>query len=280
MYSCMYDDVVYCLIGYDTDVGNGGVAMSGGQKQRIAIARALIKKPAVLLLDEATSALDAASERVVQQSIDALQKLKAQTTIVIAHRLSTIRNVDRICVIQDGKIAEMGSHDELMQSDGLYSDLVKLQIDSSDSLAIEEGVSIADEIAESSPQRVVDGDEVKDLTDEERENLKASSSSSSPAVDEEVEVVITKEDRSRTVKLIWARVMEHKEYVVLSLVSAAFYGAVYPCKQQSSIDDGQKEYNDDVLVDDVMIITTTTAACRLGSLFSEITEHLLFGQHS
>lgn len=236
-------DVMACrLIGYDTDVGNGGVAMSGGQKQRIAIARALIKKPAVLLLDEATSALDAASERVVQQSIDALQKLKAQTTIVIAHRLSTIRNVDRICVIQDGKIAEMGSHDELMQTDGLYADLVKLQIDSSDSLAIEEGVPVDEEIVESSSPRILDVDEVKDLTDEEREKLKTSSSSSSPAVDEEVEVVITKEDRSRTVKLIWARVMEHKEYVVLSLVSAAFYGAVYPCKQQSSTDDGLQEY--------------------------------------
>jgi ATP-binding cassette subfamily B (MDR/TAP) protein 1 len=212
-------------------VGNGGVAMSGGQKQRIAIARALIKKPAVLLLDEATSALDAASERVVQQSIDALQKLKAQTTIVIAHRLSTIRNVDRICVIQDGKIAEMGSHDELMQTDGLYADLVKLQMDSNDSLAIEEGLPVDEEIVESSSPQVVvvEGDEVKDLTDEERQKLKTSSLSS--AVDEEVEVVITKEDRSRTVKLIWARVMDHKEYMVLSLVSAAFYGAVYPCKQ-------------------------------------------------
>ena len=212
-------------------MGNGGVAMSGGQKQRIAIARALIKKPAVLLLDEATSALDAASERVVQQSIDALQKLKAQTTIVIAHRLSTIRNVDRICVIQDGKIAEMGSHDELMQTDGLYADLVKLQMDSNDSLAIEEGLPVDEEIVESSSPQVVvvEGDEVKDLTDEERQKLKTSSLSS--AVDEEVEVVITKEDRSRTVKLIWARVMDHKEYMVLSLVSAAFYGAVYPCKQ-------------------------------------------------
>jgi ATP-binding cassette subfamily B (MDR/TAP) protein 1 len=224
------------LIGYETDVGNGGVAMSGGQKQRIAIARALIKKPAVLLLDEATSALDAASERVVQQSIDALQKLKAQTTIVIAHRLSTIRNVDRICVIQDGKIAEMGSHDELMQTDGLYADLVKLQMDSNDSSTIEEGLPVDEEIVESSAPRLVDGDEVKDLTDEERQKLKKTSLS--PAVDEEVEVVITKEDRSRTVKLIWARVMDHKEYMVLSLVSAAFYGAVYPCKQQSTIDDG------------------------------------------
>ena len=115
--------MVCCLIGYDTDVGNGGVAMSGGQKQRIAIARALIKKPAVLLLDEATSALDAASERVVQQSIDALQKLKAQTTIVIAHRLSTIRNADCIVVIDGGRVVQKGTHDELLLIGGLYSQL-------------------------------------------------------------------------------------------------------------------------------------------------------------
>jgi len=207
-------------------VGNGGVAMSGGQKQRIAIARALIKKPAVLLLDEATSALDAASERVVQQSIDALQKLKAQTTIVIAHRLSTIRNVDRICVIRDGKISEMGNHEELMQRDGLYADLVKLQIDSNDSLSNDEGEFVIEEgVVELLTPKVVDN-EVKDLTDEEGKKLETA------PVEEEHEVVISKEDRNRTVKLIWALVMEHKEYMVLSLVCAAFFGAVYPCKQQ------------------------------------------------
>ena len=111
--------------GYDTDVGSNGVAMSGGQKQRIAIARALIKKPAVLLLDEATSALDAASERIVQQSIDALAESKAQTTIIIAHRLSTIRNADKIVVVDGGQIVEIGSHDELLASNpsGLYAQL-------------------------------------------------------------------------------------------------------------------------------------------------------------
>jgi ABC-type multidrug transport system fused ATPase/permease subunit len=87
---------------YDTDLGYGGMLVSGGQKQRIAIARALIKKPAVLLLDEATSALDTASERQVQQAIDALQRDRQQTTIVIAHRLSTIRNADKICVVEKG----------------------------------------------------------------------------------------------------------------------------------------------------------------------------------
>jgi ABC-type methionine transport system ATPase subunit len=118
--------------GYDTDVGQGGVAMSGGQKQRIAIARALVKKPAVLLLDEATSALDAASERVVQASIDQLSRSHAQTTIVIAHRLSTIRNADKIAVVSNGVIAEIGRHEELLVKNGIYADLIRLQLTSSD----------------------------------------------------------------------------------------------------------------------------------------------------
>jgi ATP-binding cassette subfamily B (MDR/TAP) protein 1 len=110
--------------GYATDIGESSIMVSGGQKQRIAIARALIKKPAVLLLDEATSALDTTSERLVQQAIDELQKSKQQTTIVIAHRLSTIRNADKIAVINEGKIVELGTHDELVgRSDSLYHSL-------------------------------------------------------------------------------------------------------------------------------------------------------------
>ena len=114
--------------GYDTDVGSNGLAMSGGQKQRIAIARALIKKPTVLLLDEATSALDASSERVVQESIDALASSKSQTTIIIAHRLSTIRNADKIVVIDRGMIKEIGKHDDLLSLDnGIYKRLWRSQ---------------------------------------------------------------------------------------------------------------------------------------------------------
>jgi ABC-type multidrug transport system fused ATPase/permease subunit len=113
---------------YDTDVREGSIMVSGGQKQRIAIARALIKKPAVLLLDEATSALDALSERVVQQSIDALAQSKAQTTIIIAHRLSTIRNADKIIVVDGGEVVEEGTHDDLVtRSDGLYKQLWEKQ---------------------------------------------------------------------------------------------------------------------------------------------------------
>ena len=112
----------------ETIVGDRGVKLSGGQRQRGAIARAILKDPAILILDEATSSLDAKSERLVQ---DALEKLmENRTSIVIAHRLSTIRKVDRILVIKDGKIAESGTHYELsVQDNGIYSNLLKLQVE-------------------------------------------------------------------------------------------------------------------------------------------------------
>jgi ABC-type multidrug transport system fused ATPase/permease subunit len=109
--------------GYDTNIGESSMLVSGGQKQRIAIARALIRQPAVLLLDEATSALDASSERVVQKSIDALAAKKAQTTVIVAHRLSTIRNADKIVVIEAGQVVEVGKHEELLAMQGLYAHL-------------------------------------------------------------------------------------------------------------------------------------------------------------
>lgn len=111
--------------GYDTEVGTDGVRLSGGQRQRITIARALLKNPAILVFDEATSALDAKSENLVQDAIDSL--LGGRTVFVIAHRLSTIRRADRIIVIEDGRVSQNGSHEELSEEVGLYRELLRLQ---------------------------------------------------------------------------------------------------------------------------------------------------------
>jgi ABC-type multidrug transport system fused ATPase/permease subunit len=112
--------------GLDTLVGERGVKLSGGQRQRLAIARAILKDPAILILDEATSSLDAESESLVQEALNEL--MRGRTTIIIAHRLSTIREVDRIYVIDDGKIKEQGTHAELLASEGVYSNLLSLQM--------------------------------------------------------------------------------------------------------------------------------------------------------
>ncbi len=114
--------------GMQTIVGERGIKLSGGQRQRIAIARAILRDPAILLLDEATSSLDAESERVVQEALDNL--MKGRTSIIIAHRLATVREVDQIFVIDNGIIAEQGTHEELSNIDeGIYSSLAKLQFE-------------------------------------------------------------------------------------------------------------------------------------------------------
>ncbi|SMX39442.1 ABC transporter transmembrane domain-containing protein [Octadecabacter ascidiaceicola] len=111
--------------GYDSYVGERGVMLSGGQKQRVAIARAILRDAPVLLLDEATSALDAESERAVQSAVDTLSK--DRTTLIVAHRLATVKKADRIIVFEEGKIAAIGTHDDLVAQGGLYARLAKLQ---------------------------------------------------------------------------------------------------------------------------------------------------------
>jgi ATP-binding cassette subfamily B protein len=111
--------------GYDTYVGEKGVMLSGGQKQRLAIARAILKNPRILLLDEATSALDAHNERLIQEALATLAA--ARTTLIIAHRLATVQKADRIVVMQQGKIVEIGRHEDLLSQNGLYAHLAALQ---------------------------------------------------------------------------------------------------------------------------------------------------------
>jgi ATP-binding cassette subfamily B protein len=112
--------------GYDTLVGERGYRMSGGEKQRLAIARMLLKDPAVVILDEATSHLDSESELAIQQAL--AEALTGRTSIVIAHRLSTIVAADRILVLEGGRIVEQGRHEELLNAGGLYTDLYRTQL--------------------------------------------------------------------------------------------------------------------------------------------------------
>jgi ATP-binding cassette subfamily B (MDR/TAP) protein 1 len=218
--------------GYETDVGSNGASMSGGQKQRIAIARALIKKPAVLLLDEATSALDATSERIVQQSIDVLAQSKMQTTVIVAHRLSTIRNADKICAIKDGHIAEIGTHEELLAKQGIYADLIRLQMESGEDEAERHSMNLSQEAemglvatreerarTESAEKVILDGKEgyqgVKAIED------------AAPA-GEEKKHELSKQEKKSITRRIWALLLQYPGLLAVGLIGACLFGAVFP----------------------------------------------------
>ena len=126
----IHDYIMTLPEGYNTEIGERGVKLSGGQKQRLSIARVFLKDPAILILDEATSALDNTTEVLIQQALDEL--CKGRTTLVVAHRLSTIRNADEIAVVMNGNITERGTHEELMNADGIYKSLYSLQFRDND----------------------------------------------------------------------------------------------------------------------------------------------------
>ena len=126
----IHDYIMTLEKGYDTEIGERGVKLSGGQKQRLSIARVFLKDPAILILDEATSALDNTTEVLIQEALDEL--CRGRTTLVVAHRLSTIRNADEIAVVLDGRIAERGTHEELISKNGTYKKLYSLQFREND----------------------------------------------------------------------------------------------------------------------------------------------------
>jgi len=131
-----HDFVVTKPDGYDTQVGERGRSLSGGERQRVSIARAILHDPKILILDEATSSVDVQTEQKIQEAIGRL--VKNRTTFAIAHRLSTLRNADRLVVLQDGKVAEVGTHQELMERQGIFYKLVELQRETSEIMAIKE----------------------------------------------------------------------------------------------------------------------------------------------
>lgn len=126
----IHDYIMSLPKGYDTQIGERGVRLSGGQKQRLSIARVFLKNPPILILDEATSALDNSTEILIQKALDSL--CEGRTTLIVAHRLSTVKSADKIAVIDDGKIKEYGTHEELLSENGLYSELYKLQFRTKD----------------------------------------------------------------------------------------------------------------------------------------------------
>ena len=121
----IHEDIMQMPKGYRTQVGERGLRLSGGQKQRVAIARAILRRSPIIILDEATASVDVETERQIQQAI---QNMAGQRTIVaIAHRLSTIRHADQILVIDEGRVAECGTHDELIAKDGIYARMHRIQ---------------------------------------------------------------------------------------------------------------------------------------------------------
>jgi ATP-binding cassette subfamily B protein len=120
-----HDFILRLPDGYDTQVGERGTRLSGGEKQRISIARAIVNRPSIIILDEATSSLDTVTEKMIQEALQRL--VKGRTTIAIAHRLSTLSNADRLVIMEEGRIVEMGTHEELIERGGMFSNLLGMQ---------------------------------------------------------------------------------------------------------------------------------------------------------
>lgn len=228
--------------GYSTDVGSNGVSLSGGQKQRIAIARAIVKNPPILLFDEATSALDNASEKLVQESIDALGRARGQTTVIIAHRLSTIRYADKIAMVSEGKIAELGTHEQLMALNGLYADLVRVQVEALDEEPDTNNKSML-AIVEEAAEEILGGNDDfqpshvgrnRTVSEASGERTRARTISHDQSINgklpqEEVEEKKDENtDLSSTQSRLWVLIRAHWVWLVIGILGAAVFGGIFP----------------------------------------------------
>ncbi|KAG9306772.1 hypothetical protein G9A89_005672 [Geosiphon pyriformis] len=209
---------------YNSMVGEKGALLSGGQKQRIAIARALIKDPAILLLDEATSALDTESERLVQDALDAASTNR--TTVVVAHRLSTIKNADKIVVMQKGEIMEIGRHDELIEREGIYYGLVKAQELKTKRDAHDDNDSDDEESISSQ-----NGETIIEMDEKKKQFLRRMSTKASTVKSNEEIIADDYEQKSKE-KLLLIRVfkMNLPEWpiIIFGILGAAVNGAIMP----------------------------------------------------
>ncbi|KAL1511308.1 hypothetical protein AB1Y20_006113 [Prymnesium parvum] len=210
--------------GFATQVGEKGLQLSGGQKQRIAIARAIVRDPAVLVLDEATSALDTTSERVVQAALDELMRAKRRTTLVIAHRLSTIRDADVIAVVSNGRVVERGAHHELIERDGgLYRTLVEAQTEAQGAPADEHAVVRVKDVL------FVHADAQKAEAEEKVAHVEAAVVEAVCTDDIEAAVQPAKPKPERTPTMwLWRLLYPDRHLFVSGLVGAAINGLASP----------------------------------------------------